>query len=267
MGISGRRQTVLPTSGMPQSWQLTARLGFGPNEPRGSGCRTDHDRRRRRGEEAVDRRACPARQAMIMHMAIWMHSVALPVGVSLATTIVVSLSVGPRLAARSKRIQAAHDSRDRFSDSVLDILALCGNLRPVLRDPAFGDPSRSQLQCECKRWEGQIDETTAWLVDHWQRFALGYLGARGARNLIVEYVASARGVWLSARPLDERVRLLEEMTEPIQTIFFARRWRVIREIPRAETRLRATLASVKRAQQAQGTAADARSGDSPTPRA
>jgi len=156
----------------------------------------------------------------------------LPIGVSLVTTVVVSWSVGPRLAARSKRIQAAHDNRDHFSDSVVDILALSGNLRPALSDASFGDPSRSVLQSECKRWEGQIDETTAWLVDHWQRFALGYLGALGVRNLIVEYVASARGVWLSDRPLDERRRLLEEMTEPIQTIFFTRRNRALGAFPR-----------------------------------
>jgi hypothetical protein len=188
---------------------------------------------------------------MMMRMAVWIHSVVLPVGVSLVTTILVSLSVGPRLSARSKRIQAAHDSRDRFSESVLDILALCGNLRPALRDPGFGDPSRSQLKSECKRWEGQIDETTAWLADHWQRFALGYAGALGVRDLVVEYVASARGVWLSDRPLDERVRLLEEMTGSIQTIFFTRRWRAIGTIPEAQTRLRAALASIKRDEQAQ----------------
>jgi hypothetical protein len=197
----------------------------------------------------------------MMRMAVWMHSVALPVGVSLATTVVVSLTVGPRLAARSKRIQAAHDSRDRFSDSVLDILALCGNLRPVLRDQDLSEPFRSQVQRECKRWEGQIDEKTAWLVDHWQRFALGYLGSLGTRDLIIQYVASARGVWLSDRPLDERVRLLEEMTGPIQTIYFARRWRVIGAIPREKERLRKTYASLKRSEQAQRTSVDGSGGD------
>jgi len=183
-------------------------------------------------------------------MTVWTHSVALPVLVSLATTIVVGLSVTPRLAARGKRIQAAHDARDRFGDSVLDILALCGNLQSMLGDAGLGDPPRPKLQSECDRWEGQIDETTAWLTDHWQRFALGYLGTLGTRDLVVEYVACARGVWLSSRPLTERVHLLREMTEPIQTIYFERRWRVIGEIPKAQERLRVTLASVKQSKQA-----------------
>jgi hypothetical protein len=115
------------------------------------------------------------------HVNVWIQSVALPVFVSLATTIAVGLSVGPRIAARGKRIQTAHDARDRFSDSVLDILALCGNLEHTLKDPDSEDPPRPKLQGECNRWEGQIDETTAWLADHWQRFALGtsVLSVRG----------------------------------------------------------------------------------------
>src|SRR5215510_9506570 len=58
-------------------------------------------------------------------MSIWVTSILLPIGVSMATAVLTGLTVGPRLAARGKRIQAAHDSRDRFGDSVLDILALC----------------------------------------------------------------------------------------------------------------------------------------------
>ena len=180
-------------------------------------------------------------------MTVWMHSVALPVGVSLATTLIVSLTIGPRLAARGKRIQAAHDSRDDFSNYVLDLLALCGNLRAPLRDGVLNDPSRAQLQNECKRWEDQIDQITEWLVDHWQRFAFGYAGALGVRDLIVRYVASARGVWLSDRSLEERVRLVEEMTTAIQSIFFARRWRVMRILPAEEKRLCEIFESLKRA--------------------
>ncbi len=49
----------------------------------------------------------------------------------MATAVLIGLTAGPRLAARGKRIQAAHDSRDRFGESVLDILALCSNLEKV----------------------------------------------------------------------------------------------------------------------------------------
>jgi len=63
--------------------------------------------------------------AIMVCMPIWATSVLLPVSVSAVTAMAIGLTVAPRLAARSKRIQAAFDSRDRFKDSVLDIPALC----------------------------------------------------------------------------------------------------------------------------------------------
>jgi hypothetical protein len=174
-------------------------------------------------------------------MSIWVNSVLLPIGISLVTTVLVGLTVGPRLAARGKRLQAAYDSRDRFGDSVLDILALCANLEKVNVRSGIKDPLRSRLQDERDRWLGQIDETTTWLVDHWQRFVLGYIGRSDVRNLVVRYVADARGRWLSDRPLEERVRMLKELTEHIQTIYFARRWRVLTAVPQEISHLRMKL--------------------------
>jgi hypothetical protein len=157
---------------------------------------------------------------------MWVTSVLLPIGVSAATVAAIGLTVGPRLAARGKRIQAAYDSRDRFGDSVLDILALCKNLETVPLSSEITDPFRSRLQGERDRWLSQVDEITTWLVDHWQRVALGYARPMGIRNLVVRYVAAGRGLWLSDRPLEERVRLLRELTEHVQIIYFARRLRI-----------------------------------------
>lgn len=182
-----------------------------------------------------------ANAAIIVGMSIWVTSVLLPIGVSAGTALVVGLTMGPRLAARSKRIQATHDSRDRFNDSVLDLLVLCGNLEMVTIPPSLTDPARSRLQGERDRWLNQIDETTTWMVDHWQQFALSYLGLMGVRDLVARYVAAARGLWLSNRRLDDRVRMLKELTEPIQTIFFARRWRVLMTISGEVARLRTML--------------------------
>ena len=140
-----------------------------------------------------------------------------------------------------KRIQAAHDSRDRFGDSVLDILALCADLEKVTVQAGITDPLRSRLQGERDRWVSQIDETTIWLVDHWQQFALGYSNRMDVKSLVARYVADARGLWLSDRPLEERVRMLRELTEHIQIIYFARRWRVITAVPQEIIRLRTKL--------------------------
>jgi hypothetical protein len=82
---------------------------------------------------------------------------------------------------------------------------------------------------------------TTWLIDHWQRVALGYVGRMGVGELVTRYIADARGLWLSDRPMDERVRMLRELTEHIQTIYFARRWRVMTALPQEIDRLRMKL--------------------------
>ena len=60
-------------------------------------------------------------------------------------------------------------------------------------------------------------------------------------GLVARYVAASRGLWLSDRPLDQRVRMLRELTEHVQTIYFTRRWRVVKIIPQEITELRGKL--------------------------
>ena len=177
----------------------------------------------------------------MVRMSTWITSVMVPIGLSVATTIVTGLTVGPRLAARAKRIQTAYDSRDLFGESVLNILAQCSNLEHVIIPPDVGDPLRTRLQSERDRWISQIDDATIWLVDHWQQCALGYLNLRGMSDLVSHYVADARGLWLSDRPIEERARMLRELTEPVQTIYFARRWRVVGSLAGEVSRLRTML--------------------------
>ena len=165
----------------------------------------------------------------------------MPIGVSLATGVLTALTVGPRLTARGKRIQAAHDNRDRFGDSVLDILALCANLEKVQIESDLPDSLRSRVQGERDRWLSQVDETTTWLVDHWQRFALGYSKRLDLMNIVARYVTAARGLWLSELPLDQQVRMLRELTEHVQNIYFTRRWRVVMTIRQEITDLRTNL--------------------------
>jgi len=172
-------------------------------------------------------------------MPIWETSILLPIGASAATTLLISLTIGPRLAARGKRIQTAHDNRDRFSDSVLDILVLCANLETVTAHP--DDPGHDRLQSERDRWTSHIDDTTRWLADHWQHVALGWPTRLGIADLAARYIGAARGVWLSERPLQERARILKELTEPVQTIYFARRWRVMTSVPGEINRLSVML--------------------------
>ena len=179
--------------------------------------------------------------AIIGGMSMWVTSVLLPIGVSAATVVLIGLTVGPRLAARGKRIQAYYDSRDRFGDSVLDILALCTNLEKVPLSSEITDPVRSRLQDERDRWLSQVDEITTWLVDHWQRVALGYAGPMGVSHLVARYIDDGRGLWLSDRPLEERVRMLRELTEHVQKIYFGRWWRVATVVRQEINELRVKL--------------------------
>lgn len=174
-------------------------------------------------------------------MSIWVTSVVIPVGVSLATSTLYGVTLGPRLAARNKRVQAAHDCRDQLNEAVLDVLALCSNLETVAVPSDLPDEALGRLLAERERWVSQIDERTVWLVDHWQRFALTYVGLAGMRNILAEYVMVARGVWLSGRSLEERVRLLRELTEPVQGLYFTARWRMVTRIVRERARLRRAL--------------------------
>ncbi len=77
-------------------------------------------------------------------------------------------------------------------------------------------------------------------MDHWQRVALGYARRMDIGDL-VRYVADGRGLWLSDRPLEERVRMLRELTEHVQKIYFERRWRVVTAVPQDRARLREKL--------------------------
>ena len=61
------------------------------------------------------------------------------------------------------------------------------------------------------------------------------------RDLVIRYVGAGRGLWLSDRPLDERVRMLQELTEHVHAIYFARRWRVVKVVPQEIAQLRAKL--------------------------
>jgi hypothetical protein len=173
-------------------------------------------------------------------MATWEHSVLIPVGVAIAAVIITSLTISPRLAARSKRIQADFDTRDQFTNSILDLLALCANLRIVNISDIIEESRRSRLQAERDRWKTQVLEITTWLIDHWHRYALGYVDITGIPDQNTRYVFAVWGIWISARPLDVRVRMLKDLTEPMAIIFVGRRWRVI-AIRHAARRLRRLL--------------------------
>jgi hypothetical protein len=146
--------------------------------------------------------------------------------VSAATAVFTGLLVSPRMEARNRRVQAVHQARDKFSDSALTILSACTRLRNAPLPARASEDVLARLQGERERWWAQLEEATRFLVDHYETFALSYPGAR-FKDLIVRYCAWCRGILLSERSEEEKLRQLWDLTSPVQTVFFARRWRLI----------------------------------------
>jgi hypothetical protein len=184
------------------------------------------------------------RRDIMSDMATWVSLFIIPIGVSIATVIITNLTVGPRLAARGKRIQEYHSARDQFKDSLLDLAALCANLRGVVVPDTMEESKRARFQAERDRWEAQIGDITTWLIDHWQRYALGYVGTAEFSNLITSYAADTRGVWISARPLEDRVLMLQDINGLMITIFLGRWWSAAAKAD-AVARLRSMLDDIE----------------------
>jgi hypothetical protein len=110
---------------------------------------------------------------MMTAMPFWLATVL----VALATTVVLNVTVGPRLEARNRRIQAAHRSRDQFSASVSTILAATDRLQGVDYPDKMSPTVRAALQAERDRWITQINDTTQYLIDNLELYALGYISS------------------------------------------------------------------------------------------
>jgi len=68
------------------------------------------------------------------------------------------------------------------------------------------------------------------MIDNLEWFGLGYVHWTGLRELAVKYVLVVRMIWISERPLRRRLELLDQITEPIQGIFFAYWWHRLRHL-------------------------------------
>lgn len=163
---------------------------------------------------------------------------------ALVTTVAVNYLVVPRLEARNRRIQAAHIARDRFSDSVFSILGAAVRLLGVEIPDDANEELHEALSQERRRWLGQIDEATRYLVDNIEAFAFTYIGALDFRDLVIAYAGNARMVWISQRSEQAKLRLLLDLTSPVQNIYFAAWWRRRRLVANLTT-LRQLLADAE----------------------
>ena len=141
----------------------------------------------------------------------WVTSVAVPIGVAGATSVVAQLTFGPRLAARSAHLQALHTARVKLADDLLKVMLTCDFLE--------GTASNPRLASERARWETQLGELTLRLADDGPAVALHHLNRLGVPVLIIKCFALIRGVWISARPLPQRLADLKEIAGPVQQLY------------------------------------------------
>jgi hypothetical protein len=95
----------------------------------------------------------------------WLITVLIAIATALATTVVSSCTIAPRLEAHNRKIQAGHQDRARFGRAVLAELT-CGARLAAMRIPVDASPAvRQALTQELERWRQGVDEATRDLSD------------------------------------------------------------------------------------------------------
>lgn len=152
-----------------------------------------------------------------------MSTVLVAVITALLTSLATEVLVSPRLEARKRRIQAAHDSRDEFTTIIFNLLTYTSRLRNLTL-PADGPTLiYNRLAAEQQRWTDRIGEVTQRLIDDGISGAMTYPGWLG--RLGTDFAACCRLVWLSERPLPRKIELLNDLAEHAQGLFATAIWR------------------------------------------
>jgi hypothetical protein len=148
-------------------------------------------------------------------------TIAITVGSSAATALVVGLAISPRLEARNRRIQAAHIARDELGTQLRAILSACTRLRSAQIPASATAPVQAAIRTERERWRQQLDSATASLIDNFESFALTFRGQMGIRDSGIRTVGAMRFVWLSARREERKLEIIQELAGNLHDFYFA----------------------------------------------
>jgi hypothetical protein len=164
--------------------------------------------------------------------------------VSALTSAVVALGIEwlakPRLEARKERLLRLHRARQTFEANVVTVLANSAKVSAASEQPLPDDLSdvvRRAIRDEISRVIQQIDDATREMSDKLVDYEPSYPTPR-ARSLIVQYVATTRGIQLSDKAPGEKAEILKQITAPLHTWLFTRWWRLrsrysaFQELPR-----------------------------------
>jgi hypothetical protein len=146
----------------------------------------------------------------------------------------------PRLEARKERLLHLHRARQTFQANVVRLLADWARVSAAAALPLPRDLKsevRRAARGEVNRAVQRIDYVTKEMADKLEDYALTY-GTASVRDLVLEYVAVARGVQLSDRTQVEKAEILKEISAPLHTVLFGRwrfvsRWRALTDLPKA----------------------------------
>jgi len=153
-------------------------------------------------------------------------TVAVAAAVSGLVALGIEYAAKPRLEARKEELLELHRRRRELKAMLLKIMTLSAMWGPYAAGGA------SELDGEMARALGQLDDMTRKLFDdvEWYAGTFSSLMVKGRpplRDLVIRYIFAARAVYLSEMPREDMLRILGEMSEPLQ-VGLAGRWPMTR---------------------------------------
>ncbi|MFE1923431.1 hypothetical protein ACFW91_12775 [Streptomyces asoensis] len=151
----------------------------------------------------------------------WLIALLVAVVTALATTLVSSVTILPRLEARNRKIQAGHQDRERFGQAVLTVLTCSARLTNLVIPDDASPVVREALIGEGERWRQKIDAATKDLAD--SIAPLSYIWF--LKDVALRFALVSRLVWISERSESAKLSVLLELSGSVQGLFFAAWWR------------------------------------------
>jgi len=147
-------------------------------------------------------------------------TIAIAAGTAIGVAVATNWTVGPRLEARNRKIQAAHMGREQLASQLRAITAACERLQGIQIPAGVPAEIQTAIRGERARWRAQVDTATADLVDNLEIFALTFHGELGIRDTGVRAVGMMRMVWLSGRSDDRKVEIIREIAINLHAFYF-----------------------------------------------
>lgn len=148
-------------------------------------------------------------------------AIAIAAGTAIGVAVATNWTVGPRLEARNREIQAAHIAREELGTQLRAILSACTRLRSAQIPASVAPAVQAAIRAERGRWRQQLDAATASLIDNFESFALTFRGQMGIRDMGIRTVGAMRFVWLSERTEARKLEIIQELAGNLHDFYFA----------------------------------------------